>query len=78
MAFKILIVEDELALQQTIKLNLELENYVVDTCSSGNDAISQIKKFVPDLILLDVMLPVWSGVEIKRQSEWLPLHDHFL
>ena len=73
MAFKILIVEDELALQQTIKLNLQLENYLVETCSSGNDAISQIKKFVPDLILLDVMLPIFNGVEIYKQLKELKI-----
>lgn len=67
MPFKILIIEDELALQQTLKLNLELENYLVETCSSGGDAISQIKKFLPDLILLDIMLPVLNGVEIYKQ-----------
>lgn len=67
MPFKILIIEDELALQQTLKLNLELENYHVETCSSGADAITQIKKFDPDLILLDIMLPVLSGIEIYKQ-----------
>lgn len=71
MPFKILIIEDELALQQTLKLNLELENYHVETCSSGADAISQIKKYSPDLILLDIMLPVLSGVEIYKQLKKL-------
>jgi DNA-binding response OmpR family regulator len=47
MPIKVLIIEDELALQQTLKLNLELENYKVDTCSSGGDAISVIKILVP-------------------------------
>jgi two-component system alkaline phosphatase synthesis response regulator PhoP len=73
MAFKILIIEDELTLQQTIKLNLELENYQVETCSSGGEAISQIKKFAPDLILLDIMLPVLSGVEIYKQLKDLKI-----
>lgn len=73
MPFKISIIEDELALQQTLKLNLELENYQVDTCSSGGDAISQIKKFAPDLILLDIMLPVLSGVEIYKQLKKLDI-----
>lgn len=73
MRFKILIIEDELTLQQTIKLNLELENYQVETCSSGGEAISQIKKFTPDLILLDIMLPVLSGVEIYKQLKDLKI-----
>lgn len=67
MSFKVLIIEDELALQQTLKLNLELENYTVETCSSGEKAISQIEIFKPDLVLLDIMLPVLSGVEIYKQ-----------
>jgi two-component system alkaline phosphatase synthesis response regulator PhoP len=67
MSFKILIIEDELTLQQTLKLNLELENYAVETCSSGENAIEQIKLFKPDLILLDIMLPVLNGVEIYKQ-----------
>ena len=67
MSFKVLIIEDELALQQTLKLNLELENYTVETCSSGEKAISQITTFKPDLVLLDIMLPVLSGVEIYKQ-----------
>jgi two-component system alkaline phosphatase synthesis response regulator PhoP len=67
MSFKVLIIEDELTLQQTLKLNLELENYTVETCSSGEIAISQIEIFKPDLVLLDIMLPVLSGVEIYKQ-----------
>jgi two-component system alkaline phosphatase synthesis response regulator PhoP len=73
MSFKILIIEDELALQQTLKLNLELENYHVETCSSGGDAIPQIKKFAPDLILLDIMLPILSGVEIYKKLKELKI-----
>jgi two-component system alkaline phosphatase synthesis response regulator PhoP len=67
MSFKILIIEDELALQQTIKLNLELENYSVEVCSSGTDAIFIVNRFTPDLILLDVMLPGMDGMEIYKQ-----------
>jgi two-component system alkaline phosphatase synthesis response regulator PhoP len=74
MPIKILIIEDELALQQTLKLNLELENYQVDTCSSGGEAISTVKKFNPDLILLDIMLPVIGGIEIYKQLKDLKIN----
>ena len=74
MPIKVLIIEDELALQQTLKLNLELENYQVDTCSSGGDAISTVKKFNPDLILLDIMLPVIGGIEIYKQLKDLRIN----
>ncbi len=67
MSIKVLIIEDELSLQQTLKLNLELENYNVETCGNGGEAISTIKKFTPDLILLDIMLPVIGGIEIYKQ-----------
>ncbi|MBA4242002.1 MAG: DNA-binding response regulator [Sphingobacteriaceae bacterium] len=77
MSFKILIIEDELALQQTLKLNLELEGYQVFCCESGDDAISQINKHTPDLILLDIMLPVLSGIEVykllKEQQNTTPV-----
>lgn len=66
MPFKVLIIEDELALQQTLKLNLELEGYKTFTCESGGDAIFQIKKSNPDLILLDIMLPVINGMEVYK------------
>lgn len=74
MPIKVLIIEDELALQQTLKLNLELEKYQVDTCSSGGDAISTIKNFNPDLILLDIMLPVIGGIEIYKQLKDLKIN----
>jgi two-component system alkaline phosphatase synthesis response regulator PhoP len=67
MPIKILVIEDEQALQETLKLNLELESYDVDTLSSGENALSHIKKTRPDLILLDIMIPVLSGMEIYKQ-----------
>lgn len=74
MSIKVLIIEDELTLLQTLKLNLELENYQVETCSNGGDAISIIKKFNPDLILLDIMLPVFDGIEIYKQLKELKIN----
>ncbi len=73
MSFKVLVIEDEKALLETLKLNLELEHYVVETCSSGGDALSKIKTFEPDLILLDIMLPVLNGIEVYKQ-----LKDHLI
>ncbi|MES2760620.1 MAG: response regulator transcription factor [Bacteroidota bacterium] len=74
MPIKVLIIEDELALQQTLKLNLELENYRVEVCGSGGDAMSSINKFKPDLILLDIMLPVLDGIEIYKQLKNLKIN----
>lgn len=66
MPIKILIIEDELALLDTLKLNLEIEGYSVATCNSGNLALKTAKEFAPDLILLDVMLPVLNGIQIYK------------
>ena len=71
MPYKILIIEDEIALQQTLKLNLELEGYQTFTCGNGAEAISDVKKIAPDLILLDIMLPVLSGIEIYKELKKL-------
>ncbi len=67
MPHKILVIEDEQALQETLKLNLELEGYEVDALGSGENALTHIKSTRPDLILLDIMLPALSGMEIYRQ-----------
>jgi two-component system alkaline phosphatase synthesis response regulator PhoP len=64
---KVLIIEDELNLQETLRLNLELEGYQVDVLSSGAEALQHIRSFSPDLILLDIMLPVMSGTAIYQQ-----------
>ncbi|MES2133640.1 MAG: response regulator transcription factor [Bacteroidota bacterium] len=71
MTFKILIIEDELSLQETLKLNLELEGYRVETLSTGLNAMAHIRTSAPDLILLDIMLPVLSGTEIYRELKKL-------
>ncbi len=66
---KVLIIEDELSLQETLRLNLELEGYEVDVLSSGTNAVEQIRAFSPDLILLDIMLPGMSGTDIYQQLD---------
>lgn len=74
MPYKILIIEDEIALQQTLKLNLELENYQVEICSSGDKAVSIVTTFKPNLILLDIMIPVISGMEVYKQLKDLKIN----
>jgi len=66
MAFKILIIEDEKSLRDTLKLNLEIESYQVEALSSGLNSNTVIKDFNPDLILLDVMLPDMDGMSIYK------------
>jgi DNA-binding response OmpR family regulator len=66
MAEKILIVEDELTLQETLAYNLKHQGYDVVTASDGPSAIAQNKASHPDLILLDIMLPGMDGFEVCR------------
>ena len=63
----ILIVEDELAMQQGLKDNFELEGYRVDTSANGKEALSKIKSITYNLIILDVMLPEMSGFDVCKQ-----------
>jgi two-component system alkaline phosphatase synthesis response regulator PhoP len=67
MAFKFVVIEDEQTLLETLKLNLELEGYEAEVLSSGENILSHIKQIQPHLILLDIMLPVLSGMEIYKQ-----------
>ncbi|MBX7093230.1 MAG: response regulator transcription factor [Flavobacteriales bacterium] len=67
MSSKILLVEDEESLLNVIRMNLELEQYHVDTCSDGELALKMAKEGNYDLILLDVMLPKMDGFEICTQ-----------
>jgi DNA-binding response OmpR family regulator len=66
MAEKILVVEDEIALQETLAYNLKRQGYEVRTCGNGLIALDEARTFKPDLVLLDVMLPGMDGFEICR------------
>jgi DNA-binding response OmpR family regulator len=66
MAEKILIVEDEPALQETLAYNLDLQGYQVNVVGDGGSALTMARKLRPDLIVLDIMLPVMDGFEVCR------------
>lgn len=63
---KILIVEDELALRDTLEYTLTRENYQVCVAADGPTALEVARREEPDLILLDVMLPGMDGFEVCR------------
>jgi DNA-binding response OmpR family regulator len=63
---KILIVEDEPALQETLAYNLARQGYLTETASDGYAALEAARRFLPDLILLDLMLPGLDGIEVCR------------
>ncbi|MGN6158119.1 MAG: phosphate regulon transcriptional regulator PhoB [Devosia sp.] len=63
----ILIVEDETDLSELMRYNLEAEGFRVVGAESGDEAVERIRDGVPDLILLDWMLPGLSGIELTRR-----------
>lgn len=60
-------VEDEIHIQQLIKYNLESNGYRVMTFDSGESILNEVKTTVPDLFILDIMLPGMDGLEVCRQ-----------
>ncbi|MDP3173787.1 MAG: phosphate regulon transcriptional regulator PhoB [Phenylobacterium sp.] len=63
----ILVVEDEDALATLLHYNLEKEGYLVALSPDGEDALLQIQEKLPDLVVLDWMLPKISGIEVCRR-----------
>lgn len=66
MAEKILVVEDEISLQETLSYNLQKQGYAVHSASTGGQALKSARELKPDLILLDIMLPEMDGFEVCR------------
>ncbi len=63
---KILVVEDEQTLLETLAYNLRRQGYEVELASDGRSALAQARSTQPDLILLDIMLPGLDGFEVCR------------
>ena len=63
---KILVVDDEISLQETVAYNLKKQGYDVQTTGDGTEALEMAREMQPDLIILDVMLPGLDGFEICR------------
>ena len=63
----ILVMEDEDALATLLQYNLEKEGYDVAVASDGDEGMLQIEERIPDLVLLDWMLPKLSGIEVCRR-----------
>ena len=64
---KILLIDDEQDILEIISYNLEKEGYQVFTASNGNEGIVKAKEILPDLILLDVMMPEKDGIETCQE-----------
>jgi DNA-binding response OmpR family regulator len=62
----ILVVEDEMTLQETLAYNLRKQGYITEAVGDGKSAIDTARLIKPDLIVLDLMLPVYDGFEVCR------------
>ena len=60
---KILVVDDDLDIIEILKYNLNKSGYLVKSAKNGIEAIKKAKKFMPNIILMDVMMPEMSGIE---------------
>ena len=75
---KILIVEDEPSLRELIQCSLEKERYVVETASDFNSALRKIEDYDYDCVLLDIMLPDGSGLELLERLKALHKRENVI
>lgn len=66
---RILVVEDDNSLSVLLRLIMKVqqEDWDVSSASTGVEALSQVEKFKPDLVLLDIMMPEMDGLEVARR-----------
>jgi two-component system alkaline phosphatase synthesis response regulator PhoP len=77
-AIKILLVDDEPDILELVKYNLQKEGYEVHLAENGRKAIKVAKSIIPDLILLDVMMPEMDGVETCLEMRSIPSLKHVI
>jgi two-component system alkaline phosphatase synthesis response regulator PhoP len=69
---KILVVDDDQDIVEILRYNLSLNGYDVKSAVNGIEAIKKAKLFIPDIILLDVMMPVMDGIEACSKIKIIP------
>jgi DNA-binding response OmpR family regulator len=67
MATKVAIIEDDLAISQMYRLKFEAEGYAVETAENGELGLELIEEMRPDIVLLDLMMPVMTGEEMLKK-----------
>ena len=70
---KVIVIEDEADILEVIQYNLEREGYRVRTARDGQQGLQLIKKEMPDIVLLDLMLPSLDGIEVCRKLKEGPI-----
>ena len=73
---KILVVDDETDLVETLRFPLEMEGFEVLVSYNGEDALNKARKEIPDLILLDLMLPKLDGYKVCRLLKFDEKYKH--
>jgi DNA-binding response OmpR family regulator len=67
----ILVVDDDSSIRKFVRANLEARDYLVLLAADGDEAIKAVEKDLPDLVILDIMMPKIDGFEVCRQiREW--------
>ena len=74
----ILIIDDEEDIRDILKYNLEKEGFQVDVSSNGEEGFIKIKETLPDLVILDVMMPGMDGIEVCELIRSTPECDHII
>ena len=69
---KILLVDDDPDILELLEYNLAKENYVLAKAVNGQQALELAKTFKPNLVILDVMMPILDGIETARQMKLMP------
>ena len=67
MRYRVLIVEDDADIRELIRYNLAQEGFIVEEAADGVQALDKVKRRVPDLMVLDLMLPGMPGLQVCRQ-----------
>ena len=79
---KILLVDDDEAILELLAYNLKKENYVIETASNGKKALELAHIFLPDIIIMDVMMPEMDGIRacrlIRKEVKKKQIHILFL
>ncbi len=67
MSNKVLVIDDEKAIADIIKFNLEQEGYTVETAYDGEEGINKVHSWIPELVLLDIMMPKKDGFQVLKE-----------